>query len=941
MPRALLVSTTIVAAFQLHLAAASSIVEDAPITPPVAALAAKLDVEPSRDRLHFMAEVARRLYAAQDARTPVLGAELVPTPDTVPGVSGISVPVPLPASLWSRAVFRRTVPGDQLVAAILSDRRAAWLCRGLSGLDEETLEYVAARPSLVTFLYERAAAVFAAFGGNLRIRAGRIVAPGGDLAVSLWEAVAREPLANPERFARVLFGEYDGRLAYLYDVLASADAPAQRFAIGLWIADEGLRYQRFRALVDACIRSYREWRVQDRPFTRPLGDLALLLLRVRLRPSGAPAAPAGRALWAEVFGVTPDLSGTGDTDAHARATHPVDAAWLVDATGGEDMYQRMDRLDQFAFAQRMFDGASESEWRLVAGLVKAFHAHPMLMLSLERMGMRSLPVYEAAVRRAAALGDASSNRRFWTFAQFQGGLALLARMRRVGSLGASAAEALITSLCAVPLGDGEYKGGIAQWIRVDLSSVLPQGSTFEERLLAGLAGAVDTPGAPRLMWEGQLYRVDLAFAERQRLNAIRGKQGGRTVDLALAIDAVARTLGGRPLSLDDVHRAAQSLATIAEESGQLLRTPAVVLLPPGVQAPRDGLEWITDAREDLERIGKAGDARRAARTAASLNQLADTVLADALLSVAYAVDIGDPEGAALLASNVALRHDFGFARREEGVRARTPWLVPRQDFQPGVPWHITGSLLGLDIALAPLALRRFTVGRVGDAPKLSSIERAALVVGVALLDPSRLTDRDRDAIVAAIARGERRVQQLVDRAESADVVADALGLDGWRRRSLSWSLDHDPGAVGRQFSLVDLVTLGGGAGGADLDAWGTLALYSQGCACTRFPSSREWRLLEGRPQLPMIASTMADITLTVALRLREMEVPALLVRTVLTGGIQEFMDATRLSNPSDWWSLSRQARDISRQRVEDRIAAAAAVDGPLVPEDGPDASEAR
>ena len=25
-----------------------------------------------------------------------------------------------------------------------------------------------------------------------------------------------------------------------------------------------------------------------------------------------------------------------------------------------------------------------------------------------------------------------------------------------------------------------------------------------------------------------------------------------------------------------------------------------------------------------------------------------------------------------------------------------------QDFRPGIPWHVTGSLLGLDLALAPL-----------------------------------------------------------------------------------------------------------------------------------------------------------------------------------------------------------------------------------------------
>ena len=39
------------------------------------------------------------------------------------------------------------------------------------------------------------------------------------------------------------------------------------------------------------------------------------------------------------------------------------------------------------------------------------------------------------------------------------------------------------------------------------------------------------------------------------------------------------------------------------------------------------------------------------------------------------------------------------------------WMMPRQDVSPGVPWHINGSLLGLDVALASSALRRVSTER--------------------------------------------------------------------------------------------------------------------------------------------------------------------------------------------------------------------------------------
>jgi hypothetical protein len=42
----------------------------------------------------------------------------------------------------------------------------------------------------------------------------------------------------------------------------------------------------------------------------------------------------------------------------------------------------------------------------------------------------------------------------------------------------------------------------------------------------------------------------------------------------------------------------------------------------------------------------------------------------------------------------------------------------------------------LDVALAPMNLRRMTFDRIADAPKLSSVEREALAVSVNLLELS-------------------------------------------------------------------------------------------------------------------------------------------------------------------------------------------------------------
>lgn len=930
MLRALFVWTTIVAAFSVPLAAAPAIVEDAPIAPSVVELAVRLDLEPARDGARFMADLARALYGSPDAKEPVLSLIRPTATPAAPGRGAFRVQVPLPLTLWSSAVFKRRITSEQLVAAIVGDRRAALLCRGLSGLDDKTLLYLTEHPSLVTWLYENAAPLFAAFGDSFRVDDGRVVLPGGAEAVALWEAALSAPASDPARFARTLFGGPDGRVAYVLATLSAAPPAAVRFALGLWIVDRSQRTLRFKALITAAEHSYREWHPAAHPFARPLGDLAMLLVRVRVDESGLPAPPASRAFWGSVFQapVEPGI-GHGEGDSN----RPFDAAWLVGAIGGEDMYARVERLDQLAFAQRMFPESELAADGHAASVVAAFRRYRMLLVALERMGVHRADLLAAGLQQAHLLGELGGEHRFWTTAQHQASLAILARASRQGTLTPVRTERLLQALFALPLRDGEFDGGIGQWIRGDLASDLA-GDTWEARLISLVAGTSATAALPRLAWEGQTYRLDLAYAERQRIGLIRRKQGGPTVDTALTLNEVARQLRTAS-SLAEVGTVEARLRTLIEDTRPQLRHPSVNLMPPGVPILRDASVWLDAEIEELSRMTRPGDLRRAQRLGASLQQLADIALGNALLSVVYAAEMGDPEGPALLAGNVALRHDFGFGRKDSDLRTRLLWAQPRQDFQPGTPWHVTGSLLGLDIALAPLSLRRLSMDRIASAPRISSIEREGLAVGAALLDPARMTDRDRDAIAAAIDRGRVKVKDLVEGRLSPDAVAEQLGLDGRRHRSLRWMLETDRPSVAPMFSLSDLMTLGGGADGVDLDAWGASGLVTYGCACTRYSASRAWRLLDGRAQLPLMSGTIGDANLALALATRELHLPAALIRSLLMVGLPDVIDDLAETS-GDWWSLARAAQSLRRQRIEDYVSSTAAVDGPLVPEDDSD-----
>src|SRR5207247_2166620 len=162
-------------------------------------------------------------------------------------------------------------------------------------------------PALLTRLYERNAATFAAFGNSLRVRNGRVTTPGGAAAASAWEDVVGSKLDQPEAFVRALFDADEGRLAYLYGTVAHLQGP-------------------------------------------PTGPR-------RLNETAANA---------------------GD----------IDAAWLAQMIGTAETRDRGDRLDQLAFAQRVFGSADAGSKADVLVAIRAFPRYRMLMLSLERMGLR-------------------------------------------------------------------------------------------------------------------------------------------------------------------------------------------------------------------------------------------------------------------------------------------------------------------------------------------------------------------------------------------------------------------------------------------------------------------------------------------------------------------------------------------------------------------------
>jgi len=259
---------TIVAAFQLH-AAAATVSEDVPLPGGTAALAKALGIDPVPERGRFIYELTRLLYNTPEGRRSAADAFLLalrqsvaraargmPQVDTRPAET---VPVPLTADLWSSAIFKRKVSPRELIPAILADRSAALVCLGLTALDDRTLGYLADHPSLLERIYERSATAFGAFSSSLQIEGNRVVPPGSlrqaqgerDDVVALWEGVVGEKVTRPEAFILRLLELNEGRLGLLYETLDQLD-PARRAPL-TGAAPAGM-HRLMRAVPLACCR---------------------------------------------------------------------------------------------------------------------------------------------------------------------------------------------------------------------------------------------------------------------------------------------------------------------------------------------------------------------------------------------------------------------------------------------------------------------------------------------------------------------------------------------------------------------------------------------------------------------------------------------------------------------------------------------------------------
>ncbi|MFN8059760.1 MAG: hypothetical protein U0Q12_11425 [Vicinamibacterales bacterium] len=869
-------------------------------------------------------------------------ARLAPPTATFQASDYVQVPSPVPARVWRDLLARpgRELDDRGIFTALIADRQASLLYHGLFALDDETLTFLIKERGTLKAIYERGAAAFSVFAPGIRVRNGRLELPGGPSAASLWAGLAPELALPAERALPLVFERDGGRLAYFLQVAHDLDETRLSLLLGPATGAEADRIARFKGTYAQVLRSERAWEPSVRPFGRASLDLQQLLATIDVSPGGEPTGPMWPWLWASVF------DGRDARPSPTGASARVSAEWLAGLLD-LDRAARRERLETMLFAQRTFGEADERTAATLVPVFRAFGRYRALFLALDRMNVRDPRVYLAALERVSGLAAREDEPSAVETVLFQAGLTFVERARFGRGITVETASRLVSALVAArPTGHGRFAEAFVEWLRRDLlaerrpaptapatpspavvqlgarvPSAGDSAATVEDALLAFVAGADATRTFERVDYEGNEYEVDPAGAELSRMRRIRDRQGDQRLDDVLEVmDALAEWR--RPDDERTGANVAKRIEAMLErarrswQSAERLSTHTDILLRSLADATRA-------MREQGQRPGPPS-----ARTVDAVERFAERALADVALAIVYATALGDPDGAVVVGGDVWRRHQLTVAGVEAESRHVGPWTPPVESVGTGRAWRVLGSLIGLDLALARLSLRRLDGEYPPQAPLLSGFDRVALMHGAVLMPALDLTNVDRDRIADAVARGTARVGRLRDDPAEVEAVVAALALDGWQERVLRWTLAHEPEFVDL-FSLTDLYWLGRDGASVGV-AWGTSGLPASGCLCQALPVPRPLSGVIGRPGTGLVATRFGDLPILAALTLKDFDLPAPLARGLVVLLTQTTLDAARPVHGDDLIAFSRAIRGLTRNQMEDYVAALT-YDGALRP----------
>ncbi len=191
---------------------------------------------------------------------------------------------------------------------------------------------------------------------------------------------------------------------------------------------------------------------------------------------------------------------------------------------------------------------------------------------------------------------------------------------------------------------------------------------------------------------------------------------------------------------------------------------------------------------------------------------------------------------------------------------------------------------------------------------------------VAALDRRAFTDEAQRALVAALGRGDARVNAARGAAAAQALAAEA-GATPLRQALAGWMAEVNPAGLAGVLSMTETLRLGfaGQPLPESLSGWGTAQRPVSG-RLTAGPLPRwPWERYAGR-SARLVSCALPDLQIMLAVRLAALELPAMLVVDLMPSATYELVNTAASRHADDFDALATFVRGIDQVALERHLA---------------------
>ncbi len=238
-------------------------------------------------------------------------------------------------------------------------------------------------------------------------------------------------------------------------------------------------------------------------------------------------------------------------------------------------------------------------------------------------------------------------------------------------------------------------------------------------------------------------------------------------------------------------------------------------------------------------------------------------------------------------------------------------------------------MLGLDVALAPVTLRRLSMKPPPAPPGLSDGNRLLLTTTAVLLEAERFTDEAQRELVSLLERARTRLEHTRE-PQAVESLARDAGVSPLRAGLAGWLAMTNRDGLAGFFSVTERLRMGleGREMPDPLRRWGNReTLLSGRQACGGLPEWF-WERYAGRWSHGMLAYAVPDLQLVLASQLAQMGLPAVLVPDLMAVAVHDFIMSVPTRHADDWQAMVEWAGALTVDTTE-RYVGKLTTDGPL------------